>query len=510
MSTSASRLRAAGIAPVAAVVVLATALVGHAADPASAGGPPQGATSMPSTTPAPAAAPPAAGPSQNAKQALLAGAWRPAEDTGVLRARATQGRPARGLPTALYVPGHVVVKFAPDMTQSAMGAVAQDAGASRVVVPHHADFSYVEIPADADPVAMAAQIASQPGVVYAEADAQVFPLYTPNDPLWKYQWNLQKLDLPKAWDINQGGRSSVVVAVIDTGVAYVDEGSAAKAPDLAGTSFRPGFDFVWDDDRPVDLEGHGTHVTGTIAQTTNNSLGVAGFAFNVSIMPIKALYTDWDAALDAPYPYGASTVARAIRFAADNGAQVINLSLGSFAPNQATRDALTYAVGKGAFVAVAAGNSGDSDNAPLYPAVYAKDIAGVVAVAAVDEALNRAPYSNVNDYVEITAPGGNVDDDLNDDGYADGVLQQTLDPDAVQSGVFNRFLYLFADGTSMASPHVAAFAALLIDQGITKPAAVEDAMKHFATDLGATGRDNETGYGLINPRATLRGLGLGR
>jgi serine protease len=186
------------------------------------------------------------------------------------------------------------------------------------------------------------------------------------------------------------------------------------------------------------------------------------------------------------------------------------MSLGAFSPNTATEDALRYAVGKGVFVAVAAGNSGESDNAPLYPAVYAKDINGVVAVGAVDEALQRASYSNVNDYVELVAPGGDVNADLNGDGYADGVLQQTLDPDAVQAGVFNQFNYLFADGTSMASPHVAAFAALLIDQGITKPAAVEAALEKFATDIGPAGRDNETGYGLINPRLTLRGLGLRR
>jgi serine protease len=480
----------------------------HAADPgAIPGGPRQAAPSAPPAQ-APAASPVAS--ARNGKQALLAGEWRPGAGTNVLRSRATQGRPARGAMRSLYVPGHVVVKFAPEMTESAMGALAQEAGATRVLLPHHADFAYVEIPAEADPVEAAARLAGRPGVIYAEPDARVFPLYTPNDPLWTYQWNLQKLEMPRAWDINQGGTSSVVVAVIDTGVAYLDEGSFAKAPDLAGTAFKPGYDFVWDDDQPIDLEGHGTHVAGTIAQTTNNDVGVAGLAFNVSVMPLKALYTDWDEALGAPYPFGASTVARAIRFAADNGAQVINMSLGSFAPNEATRDALIYAVGKGVFAAVAAGNSGDTDNAPLYPAAYAKDIDGVVAVAAVDEALNRAVYSNVNDYVELTAPGGDVDADLNEDGYADGVLQQTLDPDAVASGVFNQFLYLFADGTSMAAPHVAAFAALLVDQGVTTPSAVEAALKHFAIDLGPAGRDDETGYGLLNPRDTLRGLGLGR
>jgi serine protease len=454
--------------------------------------------------------PSAQAPSRNAKQVLLAGQWRRGVGLPVLRARATSGRPLAGQARSLYMPGHIIVKFAPDLTESAMSVLASRAGATRLSVPHHADFAYLEIPADADPVVAAARLAGQPGIVYAEPDARVFPLYTPNDPLYQYQWNLQKLDLPRAWDINQGGKPAIVVAVIDTGVAYHDQGEFSKAPDFTGTTFKPGYDFVWDDDQPVDLEGHGTHVAGTVAETTNNNEGVAGFAFNVSIMPIKALFTDWDEILGAPYPFGASTVARAIRFAADNGANVINLSLGSEAPNSATEDALRYAVGKGVFIAVAAGNSAETGSTPLYPAVYAKDIQGVVAVGAVDYALNRAPYSNVNDYVEIAAPGGDLGADLNDDGFADGVLQETLDLDAVESGVFNQFGYFFVDGTSTATPHVAAAAALLMDQGVTDPAAVEAALEHFATDLGATGRDNETGYGLVNPRASLRGLGLRR
>jgi serine protease len=495
MFMSSLRVRAARRAPLLAVVVLAASAAPRAADP-----PPS------SVTPAP----PARALSRNGKQALLNGQWRPGVELKALRARATRGRPVAGQPRAMYVPGHIVVKFAPDLPESAMRALANHAGATRVSVPHHADFAYLEIPADADPVAAAARLSGQPGVIYAEPDARVFPLYTPNDPLYQYQWNLQKLDLPRAWDINQGGKSSIIVAVIDTGVAYLDQGEFSKAPDFAGTTFVPGYDFVWDDDQPVDLDGHGTHVSGTVAETTNNNQGVAGFAFNVSVMPIKALFTDWDEILGAPYPYGASTVARAIRFAADNGAKVINLSLGAEAPNSATEAALRYAVEKGAVIAVAAGNSGETGSAPLYPAVYANDIEGVVAVAAVDYALNRASYSNVNDYVELAAPGGDVLADLNDDGEPDGVLQETLDFDAVASGVFNQFAYFFVDGTSTATPHVAAAAALLMDQGVTDPAAVEAALEHFATDLGATGRDNETGYGLINPRATLRGLGLRR
>jgi serine protease len=445
---------------------------------------------------------------RNAKQAL----FQVPHSRGV-SADAPLARPRRepGTQAPLpYIPGHIVVKFSADVTERAMGVLAVRAGGHRVVVPHHADFVYVEIDRHADPFAAAATLAGQPGVVYAEPDARVVPLFRPNDPLYEYQWHFHKLDMERTWRINQGARPAVTVAVIDTGVAYLDRGAFARAPELNGSAFARGYDFVWDDDEPLDLDGHGTHVTGTIAQVTNNNVGVAGMAFNVTIMPIKTIFTDWDEELDAPYPYGASTTARGIRFAADNGAKVINLSLGSFLPNTATRDALAYAIGKGVFIAIAAGNDGDGRNRPSYPAVYARDLDGAIAVGAVDFDLRRAYYSNVNDYVEIVAPGGDVTQDRNADGYGDGVLQQTLDFDEVEVGRFNRFAYIFDQGTSMATAHVSGFAALLIDQGVTSPLAVEAAIKRFATDIGPPGRDNETGHGLLNPRATIFGLGLRR
>ncbi len=439
------------------------------------------------------------------KQALLAAGARPADAADVIRAGHHRGHDASQLP---YIPGHIVVKFAAGVSPQAMSRMSAEVGGQAVRGLHHADFMYVDIPADADPVAAAARMARMPGVVYAEPDGRVFSLFRPNDPLYTYQWNLQKIGMERTWDINRGAKASIIVAVIDTGVAYKDEGEVAEAPELKGVPFVSPYDFVWDDQDPIDLDGHGTHISGTIAQATNNNAGPAGIAFNVSIMPIKALYTDWDAELGAPFPYGASTVGRAIRYAADNGAKVINLSLGSFLPNTATRDAMVYAIGKGTFIAIAAGNDAETGNPLTYPAVYANEMDGAVAVAAVDFNLKHAYYSNVNDYVEIAAPGGDTNEDLNDDGYADGILQQTLDPDAVSAGVFNRFIYYFAEGTSMATAHVSGLAALLMDQGIKTPQAVEKAMKAFATDVAPSGRDNETGYGVINPRATIRGLGL--
>ena len=408
------------------------------------------------------------------------------------------------------VPGVLVVKFAEGLSDRDVARAISTAGGVNGRSLPYADFALVTLADGVDVVDAAARAAAEAGVVYAEPLARRYTSYHPNDPLYEFQWNLQQLGLERAWDINTGASNSVVVAVIDSGVAYANQGAFAQAPDLAGTKFVPGYDFIWDDDSPVDLDGHGTHVTGTIAQTTNNGTGTAGFAFNVSIMPIKAVSGEWDDILDSPNVGTSATVAQAIRFAVDHGAKVINLSLGGFDTSTAERDAVVYAVDKGVVVVAAAGNDGESGNRVSYPAQYAKDIEGVLAVSAVDFAQQRAPYSNVNDYVEIAAPGGNVEVDLNHDGYGDGVLQQTLDFDSVAEGRFNEFGYFFLNGTSMASPHVAAMAALLIDQGITDPKAVEAALKAFATDLGPSGRDNEYGYGLINPRATLRGLGLAR
>jgi len=442
----------------------------------------------------------------NIKQAMLSQAPREAVsfDTPLdAPRRARADRPT-------YVPGHIVVKFAENVPDRAIRTMSAFVGATAITEPSYADFSYLMIPPDSDPAEAAATLSGQPGVVYAEADAAIYPDYEPNDPLYKYQWGLQKLDMPRAWDINRGTSGKIIVAVLDTGVAYLTKGAMVQAPDLAGTVFVPGWDFIWNDSEPVDLDGHGTHVTGSIAQTTNNNVGVAGMAFNVKIMPVKMIPTDWDDAWDAPYPYGSSTAARAIRYAVDNGARVMNLSFGAKAPNQATFDAMQYAIGKGAFLVVSAGNEGDAQNVATWPASYCKDLAGAISVAALDFNYQRAPYSTHRDYVEIAAPGGNTAADANSDGYADGILQQTFDDAAQASGVFNRFAYMFRQGTSMAAPHVTALAALLMDQGITSPVAIEAAMKKFATDLGPAGRDNDTGYGAIEPRATLRGLGVAR
>ena len=457
----------------------------------------------------------AAGASRDAMRAQSVGRAalidRLGADPAVL-ARIAEARLAGRHARPDIVAGQVVVKLADSMGLDALAALAENHGVERVRPARHGDFFVLSVDPAADPVAVARELAVQPGVVYAEPVGRVWPLFRPNDPLFQYQWNLAQLELERVWTINQGGPSGVVVAVIDGGVAYTTTGASyLQAPDLAGTTFVPGYDFIWDDDTPIDLSGHGTHVTGTVAQSTNNAVGAAGIAFNARVMPIKAISDEVDDAFGAPNVGTMAIVAQAVRFAAEHGAKVINMSLGGYVPSTPLRDALQFAVDRGAVVVVSAGNDGEAGNPVNYPAAYAKDMEGVIAVGASTLGRTRAPYSNANDYVEVVAPGGDVSKDDNRDGFDDGIVQQTIDFDNfLLTGRFTAFKYEWFEGTSMASPHVAGLATLLIDQGITDPRAVEAAIKRFANDLGPTGRDNEYGYGLIDPRATLRGLGLAR
>jgi serine protease len=291
----------------------------------------------------------------------------------------------------------------------------------------------------------------------------------------------------------------------------------AVAPDLGGDRFVSPRDFIWDDNLPLDLAGHGTHVAGTIGQLSNNGMGVAGMASNVRIMPVKVIDTEWDFIFDSPFIGTDDTVARGIRYAADNGAKVINLSLGRDGdPAPAIRSAVEYAVSHGAFVVVAGGNDALEGNSPERYADFAPQIDGMVSVAATGPDRRRSVYSTIGSYIELAAPGG----DFSRGGALGGILQQTLDLDLVETWAgpvsryaaprFDAFAYFYFEGSSMATAHVSGLAALLASQGITDPKAIEAILKQSATDLGASGRDDEYGYGLVNARAALRGLGLAR
>jgi serine protease len=361
----------------------------------------------------------------------------------------------------------------------------------------------------------------------------------PNDELYALQWNFNAINLPAAWQINPGARNDVTVAVIDTGLNTVTDTIVfssplgqipvrfAAVPDLV-TDDRivSPYDFIYDDDLPVDLGGHGTHVAGTIAQQTNNSVGLAGIAYNVKLMPLKVIsggsFISWDD-IFAPGNAGGSVsiVAEAIRYAADNGAKVINLSLGGEGEAPPLRAAIEYAVSRGAFVAIAAGNSGDEGNPREFPAGYAADIKGAMTVGAVNRNLRRAEYSGFHPYVEVCAPGGETRSAFD---FERGITQIGYEEESTLSFLsflqkrqallagfrprFDRFEPRPFQGTSMAAPHVAGVAALLYSQGITKPAAIEEAIRRFARPIEAT--PTECGAGLIDSRRALRGLGLAR
>jgi len=452
-------------------------------------------------------------------------------------------RPPRRL-TSDYLPDSVVVKFRSGTSAGARRSLTAMIGGDMVAPLSNADFDVILLQAGDDPESVAARLSAQPDIEYAQARYRAHTLFTPNDPLYRLQWNFPAIDMEHAWDVNPGGTAAVTVAVLDSGVAYRsavlrhtaipwrrDDGVLmpalgtldlvfAAAPDLAGPDrFVSPRDFIWDDVLPLDFAGHGTHVAGTVGQLTNNNLGGAGMAFNVKIMPVKVADSEWDEAFNSPYVGTDDVIARGVRYAVDNGAKVLNMSIGrSGPPAPVVEAAIRYAVSRGAFVAVAGGNDFES-GAPQRYAEFAPAIEGMVAVGAIGPTKQRAGYSSVGPFVELVAPGGDFAAHVPSNS-GDGVLQQTLDLDLVEtySGSvaryraprFDSFAYYYFTGTSMAAPHVAGFAALLMQQGITSPAAIEAIMKQFATDLGPTGRDDQYGYGLINPRASLRGMGLAK
>ncbi|MBU1149226.1 S8 family serine peptidase, partial [Patescibacteria group bacterium] len=314
-----------------------------------------------------------------------------------------------------------------------------------------------------------------PVVEYAEPDYRVKSFWSPNDPLYSSQWHFDAVNLEEAWDYDTaspkyGGDSDVVVAVIDTGVAYEDYGSYLQASDLASTNFTTGYDFVNLDNHPNDDQGHGTHVTGTIAQSTNNSIGVAGIAFNSTIMPIKVLDYDglgW-----------VSDIVLGIDYAVANGADVINMSLGTDADVSTLEQACVDAREAGVVVVAATGN--DSANELSYPARYSD----VIAVGATNGSNTKASYSNTGTGIDIVAPGGEG---------ANLIIQQTCDnsPDC------NSFDYYGFQGTSMATPHVAGAAALLLAYGVPADN-VQDVLQDSTTDLGTNGYDTTYGHGLLD------------
>jgi len=312
---------------------------------------------------------------------------------------------------------------------------------------------------EAADVAARAAVAGE--VLAVEVDV---PVTTMADPMQPSQWGLAEVGAPAAWPVSRG--EGVTVAVLDTGVQ-------SSHPDLAGQVL-PGRSFLSQGQQSpstADGNGHGTHVAGIVAATTN-SIGIAGIAPGAKVLPVKVLADDGTGWL--------SDVAAGLTWAVDNGAKVANLSLGGGAPSGALHVALVDAMARGTLVVVAAGNSGPCA-AVSYPAAYPE----VLAVGSIDQARKASSFSTTGNYVDIAAPGS--------------MILSTWPTNLVPSG------YQYASGTSMAAPHVAAAAASVWSH---KPSStvtqVRAALQGGAVDLMVPGRDQWTGSGLVNVPAALQ------
>jgi len=319
-----------------------------------------------------------------------------------------------------------------------------------------------------------AALRARPDVHFAEPVVKVHGLWQPDDPDFAKQWHLKAVGAPVAWDTTRG--AGVTVAILDTGIAPVDDLDPERI--VSGHNFLDGSSNARDD------HGHGTHVAGTVAQSTGNGVGVAGMAPLARLMPLKVLGADGSGT--------SAGIADAIRWAADHGASVLNLSLGGGSRSANMANAVAYARRKGCVVVCAAGNSGS--RGVSYPAAYP----GALAVSAVGPQGRLAPYSSFGPEVRIAAPGGDKSQ-----GEEAGVLQETIDPsDPGGKGVYRWF-----QGTSMATPHVAGAAALLASVGVTDPGAIERLLAGAATTPQARGEeamDERYGAGLLDAAGAVR------
>lgn len=290
-----------------------------------------------------------------------------------------------------------------------------------------------------------------PGVSKVEQDAVMSAGLVSKDPYYSKQWFLPQVGADKAWDAEEGD-PGVVVAVLDTGVD-------PSHPDLAGRVIA-GHDFTSQANDTYDVYGHGTHVAGIIAAAGDNGVGLAGLAWKVRIMPVKVLDNNGNGRY--------SDLISGIRYAADNGASVINMSLGGGAASQALQDAVDYAHGKGVVLVAAAGNNAASTLS--YPAACS----GVISVGATDDLNRKASFSNYGNGLDIVAPGVSIYSD-----YPGG-------------------RYMSMSGTSMAAPTVAGAAALLRSYrpGLSAQE-VENRILQNAKDLGTPGYDTTYGWGLL-------------
>ena len=303
------------------------------------------------------------------------------------------------------------------------------------------------------------------------------------DPHRELQWNLDLIDAEAAHEAGGLGSDQVIVAILDSGVAWRDaaDGSTRCHPDLRHTLFVAPYDFVDKDAYPDDLFFHGTHVAGIIAAGANNGEGMLGLAPQTAIMPVRVLDETGTGSLE--------TLVAGIDHAVANGADIINLSLSftpGYRPGALLAEAIEDAWQAGVLIVASTGNYGL--RALPYPAAYNQ----VLAVGAVGPQARIAQYGNYGCGIDLVAPGGQRHQPES------GVLSA-----AIIDGDPTRVGYGWAAGTSQAAPHVAATAALLLAQGPQSPLELRNRIEQTATDLGIADWDARFGSGLLDPAMAI-------
>ncbi|GAQ17889.1 thermophilic serine proteinase precursor [Oceanobacillus picturae] len=360
-----------------------------------------------------------------------------------------------GVEKNAYIKGEVIVKFKDSVSLNSQEQILNELNAKVQPSPTVVKSPFVVLEVG-DVEIVVKTLSKNSNVEYAEPNYVLKATWNPNDTYFStsYQYGLFNTSANQGWDYARGS-SSQEVAVLDTGVDY-------NHPDLDGKTNR-GYDFVDRDYTPFDANGHGTHVAGIAAAETNNGTGIAGMAPNTKILAVRVLDASGNGSL--------ANIANGIRYAADNGAEVINLSLGCACNTQTLESAVNYAWNNGSVVVAAAGNDGTSQQ--FQPASYAN----AIAVGAVDRNNNKASFSNYGTWVDVSAPGVDI------------------------ASTYPGNSYTYMSGTSMASPYVAGQAALLTGQGKSN-AQVRAAIQNTADSVNGTGY--YVRYGMINVLDSVR------